>query len=601
MGRRAFNHRLAFVADSREQAIALLRKPNEIRLRNQVSHPDPRVAMLFPGQSSQYPGMGGDLYRTESFFRQIIDECCERLKSLANLDLLDVLYPQIAADDVDGHEKAARKLEQTRYAQPALFVTSYALARLWMHWGVQPACLAGHSVGEIVAACLAGVFSLDDALLFVARRGEWMQEMSPGSMLAVRMPAEQLQNLLPPAISIAAINSPSLTVVSGPAADIDDLAAQLEKQKIVSRALRTSHAFHSSMVEPVIEPLRHLLAQMTLHQPEIEVVSTVSGLALTAAEATSPEYWARHCRVPVHFSAAAATLLRSGYELYLEVGAGETLTTLVRQQMPKGAPQAGTLASLPAADAYQSGSKRSAWDVLAPSIGAMWTRGVPVDWTRYYASERRRRAALPTYPFERKRYWVEAKETLAMKPQPASSELSNTASEISIPAQSGNLPSIALNSLENKMNTIATPQMASTPSQPAPNGAARIEQGIAALLENLSGLELTPDQYDLSFLELGFDSLFLTQAAQKIQATYGVKIAFRQLLDNLSSIRLVAEHLLQQLPADSIAPPVSITEGVESGRGASTVNISGLARSRYDNSSARAHVPPRGRWSDSCL
>ena len=181
-----------------------------------------------------------------------------------------------------------------------------------------------------------------------------MQEMPPGSMLAVRMPAEQLQNLLPPAISIAAINSPSLTVVSGPAADIDALAAQLEKQKIVSRALRTSHAFHSSMIEPVIEPLRQLLAQMTLHRPEIEVVSTVSGLALTAAEATSPEYWAQHCRVPVHFSAAAATLLGNGYELYLEVGAGETLTTLLRQQMPKGGPQAGTLTSLPAADAFQS-------------------------------------------------------------------------------------------------------------------------------------------------------------------------------------------------------------------------------------------------------
>ena len=330
------------------------------------------------------------------------------------------------------------------------------------------------------------------------------------------------------------------------------------------------------MIEPIIEPLRQLLAQMTLHEPRIQIISTVTGRALTAAEATSPTTWARHCRVPVNFSAAAVTLAERAYEAILEVGAGETLATLVRQHLPKSGSQAAILTSLPAADATQSASKKSAWDVLANSAGAMWTRGVPVDWKQYYAGEHRLRVALPTYPFERRRYWVEATETSAIGPQTAS-DLPNTTSENLTSPQSGNRASINLDVLENRMASTGNLQMENTSSQPALEGATRIRQEIAALLENLSGLDLTSDQYDLSFLELGFDSLFLTQAAQKIQAGYGVKLAFRQLLDNLSSIRLVAEYLVQQLPPDRLSQAAPKQENIDPPQQGSAANRSAFA------------------------
>lgn len=554
-GRRAFSHRVAVVAGTREESIAQLRNADAIRSRATVASEAPRVAMLFPGQGTQYPGMAEDLYRTEPFYRQVVDDCCQQLMALTGLDLLPVIYPKIAdGNDSKAWENAARTLEQTRYAQPALFITSYALARLWMQWGVQPACLVGHSVGELVAACLAGVFSLGDALLFVARRGEWMQEQPTGSMLAVRMQSQQLQMRLPENISVAAINSPSLTVASGPTAEIERLAQTLEGENIACRRLHTSHAFHSAMVEPVVERLRALLCSIQLDKPKLKVVSTVTGKELTAAEAASPEYWARHSRVTVNFSAAASTLIQDGYEVLLEVGAGDTLTTLVRQQIPRGNKTVGTFSSLPAGTPRTAGPEKSSWDGLTASVGALWSRGVPVDWTAYYAGEQRRRVPLPTYPFERKRHWVEAKRTAAAADVPAVVEVENaqiSQPEIVSPSSNESSAATNLSAMEKEMTPTANTKTENATSTTNEDRSARISKEVAELLEDMSGLELAADQYDLSFLELGFDSLFLTQAAQKFQNKYAVKIAFRQLLDNLGSIRLIAEYLDQQLPQQS--------------------------------------------------
>ena len=539
-GRRAFSHRMTVTAGTREQGIAQLRNPDAVHSRATVANELSRVAMMFPGQGSQYPGMAEDLYRTEPFYRQIVDSCCQRLASVSGLDLLKVLYPEIEnPNDAKAWESAARALEQTRYAQPALFVTSYALARLWMHWGVQPVCMMGHSVGELVAACLAGVFSLEDALLFVARRGEWMQEMPPGSMLAVRMQSQQLQTMLSANLSIAAINGPSLTVVSGPTEEIDMLIQQLERRKVISRRLHTSHAFHSSMVEPVLERLHNLLESMNLDQPKIKIISTVTGEELRAAQATSPEYWAAQCRLPVNFSAAVSTLVREGYEVILEIGAGETLATLVRQQLPPGK-TIGVFSSLPSSNSHQSSpdpsaTQKSSWDVLSASVGALWSRGIQVDWDAYYTNENRRRVSLPTYPFERKRHWVQAGRDALTEQSP----------------------------LEKETATFAGPQTEITTPPNTQDRRVRICREIAILLEDLSGLELIADQYHLSFLELGFDSLFLTQAAQKLQTKYGVKIAFRQLLDNLCSIHLVAEYLDGQIPQQDLSVPVVLSKDIE--------------------------------------
>ncbi|MGB6305038.1 MAG: amino acid adenylation domain-containing protein [Acidobacteriaceae bacterium] len=563
-GRRPFSHRVAIVAGTCEDAIAQLRKTDAIQSRATTATEAPRVVMMFPGQGTQYPGMAEDLYHSEPFYQDVVDDCCRQLRSLTGLDLLPVMYPKIAdVADKRAWDDAARTLEQTKFAQPALFITSYALAKLWMHWGIAPTCLVGHSVGELVAACVAGVFSLRDALLFVARRGEWMQEMPGGSMLAVRMQSQQLQMMLLENISIAAVNSPSLSVASGPTAEIEQLEKTLQRDNIASRRLHTSHAFHSAMVEPVVERLRTLLASIVLQEPKMSIISTVTGTSLTAAEATSPEYWARHSRVTVNFSAAAGTLIQDGYEILLETGAGDTLSTLVRQQLPRGS-KVATCASIPAGASRASADGKSSWDGITNSAGTLWTRGVAVDWNAYYENEPRRRVSLPTYPFERKRYWVEARRTVPAATAPTNIETEDSSTsqlQQDIPSKNGSSTAANLNALETQMTsmTAGTETGSATPRK---DRSARIGQEVAELLGDLSGLDLAEDQYGASFLELGFDSLFLTQAAQKIQNKYGVKVAFRQLLDTLGSIRLVAEYLDQQLPQDA-APPAQTERAAE--------------------------------------
>ena len=571
-GRRAFSHRVSIVTGGREDAIAQLRKTDAIQARATTATESPRVAMLFPGQGTQFPGMAEDLYRSEPFYRDVVDDCCRQLRSLTGLDLLPVMFPVIGdAKESQAWEDAARTLEQTKFAQPALFVTSYALAKLWMQWGVAPCCLVGHSVGELVAACVSGVFSLRDALLFVARRGEWMQELPGGSMLAVRMQSAQLQMRLPENVSIAAINSPLLTVVSGPTEEIERLAKTLEQENIASRKLNTSHAFHSAMVEPVVERLRMLLEKIPLQEPKLPIISTVTGATLTDAEATSPEYWARHSRVPVNFSAAASTLIQNGFEILLETGAGDTLSTLVRQQLPRGTKIAAAI-SIPAGASRASTDGKTSWDGIAATAGTLWSRGVAVDWNAFYENEPRRRVSLPTYPFERKRYWVEARRAGVALDAPATPEIQNptaSAVEQNIPSTNGSSMATNLRSLEKQMTFTASTTAASP--TPQEDRSARISQEVAELLADLSGLDLASDQYDSSFLELGFDSLFLTQAAQKIQNKYGVKIAFRQLLDTLGSIRLIAAYLDQQLPQD--AAPIA---AVQAPQAAATVVVPNL-------------------------
>lgn len=577
-GRRAFSNRVSIVAGSREDAVAQLRKTDAIQTRATTATGLPRVAMLFPGQGTQFPGMAEDLYRSEPFYRDVVNECCHLLRSLTGLDLLPVMFPVIGgAEESQAWEEAARTLEQTRFAQPALFVTSYALAKLWMHWGVAPACLVGHSVGELVAACVSGVFSLSDALLFVAQRGEWMQELPGGSMLAVRMQSTQLQMKLSENVSIAAINSPSLTVVSGPTEEIELLAKTLEQENIASRRLHTSHAFHSAMVEPVVERLRMLLETIPLQEPKLPIISTVTGATLTVAEAMSPEYWARHSRVTVNFNAAASTLIQNGFEILLETGAGDTLSTLVRQQLPRGTKFAAAI-SIPAGASRASADGKSSWDGIAAAAGTLWSRGVAIDWNAFYENEPRRRVSLPTYPFERKRHWVEARGSGVGLDAPTAPEAEDTtasALEQNIPSTNGSSMATNLKSLEKQMTFTASTN-ADSPA-PREDRSARISQEVAELLADLSGLDLAPAQYDSSFLELGFDSLFLTQAAQKIQNKYGVKVAFRQLLDTLGSIRLIAGYLDQQLPQDA-APiaPIAPVQAERAPRAAAAVVVPNL-------------------------
>jgi acyl transferase domain-containing protein len=333
-GRKAFGKRRAVVCEDVEDAIAALESLDAKRVVTRASgSANSPVVFMFSGQGAQYVRMCAGLYKNEPEFRGHLDACAEALKTHLGFDLRELLYPSNA----EREEEAARRLRQTGVTQPALFAVEYALAKLWMSWGVVPRSMIGHSLGEYVAACLAGVFSLEDALKLVALRGRLMQEMPEGSMLAVPLPASEVAPLLGDALSLAAVNAPTLCVVSGPRESVEKLQALLRERQVEGRVLHTSHAFHSSMMEPMLAGFGEAVAAVKLNAPSIPYVSNVTGTWVTDEQAIDPAYWAAHLRQPVLFSEGVQELLGQPGAILLEVGPGQTLASLARQQPGAGA------------------------------------------------------------------------------------------------------------------------------------------------------------------------------------------------------------------------------------------------------------------------
>ncbi|MCI0726484.1 MAG: amino acid adenylation domain-containing protein [Chloroflexi bacterium] len=397
VGRPTLSYRRMLVCRDLEEAVNALeaRDPKRVFSSLQESRERP-VVFMFPGQGAQYVGMGAELYELEPVFREWVDRCAELLTPHLGLDLRAVLYPP-----EDKAEEAQHRLEQTALAQAALFVIEYALAQLWLGWGVQPRAMIGHSIGEYVAACLAGVFSLEEALALVASRGRLMQSLPGGAMLAVSLPERDVLPLLNENLSIAAVNGPTLCVISGSREVVGALDAQLTSEAVECRRLHTSHAFHSAMMDPIIEPFMVYMSGVRLQPPQIPYVSNVTGAWITAAEATEPGYWARHLRQPVRFAAGVQTLLAEPGCILLEVGPGQTLATLASQQLDKAAGQVVLSSS------RHPRKQESDMAFLLNTAGRLWLAGASVQWSGLYTHERRCRLPLPTYPFERQRYWVE--------------------------------------------------------------------------------------------------------------------------------------------------------------------------------------------------
>jgi phthiocerol/phenolphthiocerol synthesis type-I polyketide synthase E len=402
VGREAMEHRRTLVAASREDAVAALADPARL-LAGSPRGRSPRVVYLFSGQGAQHVGMGRGLYRGEPVFRAELDRAAELLMPHLGLDLREVLYPEDAG--AEARPELAARLEQTALTQPALFAVEHALARLWMEWGVAPQAMMGHSIGEYVAACLAGVMTLPDALSLVAARGRLMQGLPAGAMLTVPLSEAEVAPLLGRQLSLAATNAPARSVVSGPAEAVEALAERLAASGIAgSRRLHTSHAFHSGMMEPILAPFLAEVKKVDLRPPQLPYISNVTGTWITAAEATAPEYWVRHLRGTVRFAEGLAELFGEGDALLLEVGPGKSLASLARQQ-PGRPPSVAVLSSLR--------HPRDAGEDLPHLLGALgqlWANGAAVDWAGFYARERRLRLALPTYPFERKRFWIDPAE-----------------------------------------------------------------------------------------------------------------------------------------------------------------------------------------------
>jgi acyl transferase domain-containing protein/acyl carrier protein len=398
VGRQAFKYRRAVVCQNLSDAVSALQDPQ--RVLTSFSEPSDReVVFMFPGQGAQYVNMARELYHSEPTFAQQVDLCCQLLEPDLEIDLRQILYP-IDPTAVE-LETAARQLEQTAITQPALFVLEYALAKLWMSWGVHPVAMIGHSIGEYTAACLAGVFSLEAALDLVAERGKLMQQLPPGSMLAVDCSELKVQPYLGKELSVAVINGSRSCVVSGSTLAVEALENQLLSQGIDSRRLHTSHAFHSPMMEPMIETFRQRVALLSLKPPQIPYISNVTGTWIRSEEATSPAYWANHIRQTVRFEPGLQELFKKPKQVLLEVGPGHTLSKLAQQHHQKQ-PEQVVLSSV-----RHPKEQQSDLEFLFKTLGQLWLFGVQIDWSGFSAQEKRYRLPLPTYPFERQRHWLE--------------------------------------------------------------------------------------------------------------------------------------------------------------------------------------------------
>ncbi len=488
------------------------------------------IAFMFPGQGGQYPSMGQGLYEREPAFRDAMDECRHHFRQYLEMDIWDAICRNI--DDCNED----LLLDQTWITQPAVFAVEYALARLWQSFGIEPDFLAGHSFGEIAAGCIAGIFTLPGAVHIVAERGRLTHSAPPGAMLAVGLGEDDLLETLPGGIDIATVNTPAACVVSGPIDSIRDLQEKLQAQDVANSLLKVSNGFHSSMMNCIVDEFTQVIAAQSMSQPRIPVISSVTGQILSDNEASDPSYWANQVIKPVRMMDSIGCLLKSEDAILIETGPGKSLSSFAIQHPDKRATQH----TIPSIRQPDDDIEDSAFFRL--SLGQAWCCGLDIDLNELNSPEEQRRVSLPTYAFERKRYWLSATATMA--------------------------PAVA-----------ATSSRATGVCDTPDDGKSRPDRILAALLQTLSDMSgFAPSELDprKSFVELGFDSLFLTRANTEFKKLCGIDIGFKQLFDEAPTLELLAAYVDRELPADSTlfeAPSSSMPGTTSSERSAHTSNL----------------------------
>jgi phthiocerol/phenolphthiocerol synthesis type-I polyketide synthase E len=540
-GRRTFRHRRAIICRDRDDALSVLRSRDPRRLLGSVQDKADRpVTFLLSGLGDHYSGMTLGLYRTEPTFRAELDRAAGLLKR-EGLDLLGALFPKGTGPEAEeaasggtdlrallgrGGAPETAPLDRTEIAQPALFAVEMALARLLAEWGIRPRALAGYSLGEYTAACLAGVFSFEDGLRLVARRARLIADLPAGAMLSVPLPEDEARQLATGPLSLAAVNGPGLSVLAGPPEEVDALAARLSERGVATRRLPTTHAFHSQMMEPLRGALRDLLRTVRLAPPEIPYLSNVTGTWITAAEATDPEHWVRHMVEPVRFGAIFTELLSESARVLVEVGPGGGLTSLALQ-LAKGAPVA-----IPTLRAHWDRQPDEAF--LLGALARIWLAGLPVDWAGFALHERRLKLRLPTYPFERKRYWIERANLPRMTAAQAAQ------------VTEGELPEQVVAQAFDLHDRPASLRNAYV----APEG--ELETKLVGIWEPLLGV--APIGVHDSFFELGGHSLLAPQLLVKLREVFGIDFPMRDLFEAPTVSELArAVDLVQREGAAALA------------------------------------------------
>ena len=497
-----FSHRLSIVASSvtelREQLMAV----DDAHI-SKVPEYEPKLAFLFTGQGSQYVNMGRQLYETQPTFRATLDRCAAILEPLLEQPLLSVLYPK---------EGVSSPLNDTAYTQPALFALEYALFELWKSWGIQPSVVMGHSVGEYVAACIAGVFSLEDGLKLIAERGRLMQALpTNGAMVAVMASAETVASVIEPyssTVAIAVFNSPQNTVISGKSTDILHIVSSLTAQDIKTVNLNVSHAFHSPLMEPMLEQFEQVAKQVTYSSPTLDIVSNLTGKLVTSEIAT-PQYWCRHIRQPVKFIDGITTLGEAGYEVFIEIGAKPVLGGI------------GCLSLIESEKVWLSSlhPHRDNWQQMLQSLSMLHLRGVKIDWSGfnrdypYFHS-----VTLPSYQFQRQHCWIESDRqivpttTVNRSPEQSKPKLLQQLKELSA---------------EDRLPFLI----------------AFLQTEIAVLMGLSSSQIIEPRQ---GFFQMGMDSLMAVELKNKLETGLGTSISSTSAF-NYPNIEALAQYLLKEV------------------------------------------------------
>ncbi len=526
-GRRTFDVRQALVCRDPADAAACLAAGDPVRLLTSPetagSWPESGrpVAFVFPGQGAQHVGMGRDLYESEPVFREEIDRAAVHLAPRLGLDLREVLYPAAG-----GEGEAARQLARTAVAQPALLLVEVALARLLGSWGVRPRAMLGHSLGEYAAAVLAGVFTLEAALDLVAERGRLIEQVGAGdagTMLAVPLSEAEIAPFLGGEVHLAALNAPSLVSVAGPAVAVAELTSRLAAEGVVAMPLQVAFAGHSPQTEPAVAPFQARVAAVGPKAPEIPFVSSSSGTWIGAGEATDPGYWARHLRQPVRFSDGVEALRAAepGMAL-LEVGPGAGLAPLIRWHLASPGERPVVAAM------RQPKDTSSDLASLLGALGRLWVAGVRIDWQGFYAGQGRRRVPLPTYPFERRRHWIEATAAPAF-----------TANEAAVPVFAPAAPA----PIRKERPALRTNYLAPRDLY---------EREVAHIWQEVLGVAQVGAEDN--FYELGGHSLLATQVASRLRDAFRAELPLQPLL-GAATVAQAAAVLRDAVGGAEAVPP----------------------------------------------